>query len=352
MEPHTAKRLVRALQLAAILSLSFAGCTCGGKPASAPPPTATIRPAATPTVAPRPADTIAPTSAPAQPAAAAPAQAPAAEQAAAPATRRPVEPGSVCEAYVAVRSGRKQDAAALAKPQVRSLGSADLIMCGAVFSDSDELCTGLMGIDQGPLGACLQMRSLFHELRAYPGKPSFMFSEFDWKQTRGIPALTAFADSLQQALRSGKVEECDKVGDGASICRAYMTLDKSLCTVTGKLAEVQFSLPDHKEGEPEQIKVKEVAEANCRQTIDDRKFLAKGLPALAATGPARERELAKAALQQENACDTYAQAALDLCANPPGETAPEAQTPAAGAPGGAGAPPAEGGGQPVGSERG
>lgn len=338
MEPHTAERLVRAVQIVAALSLSFAGCTCAGNRASAPPPTAT-RPAATATVAPRPTDTApaAPTPAQAAPAQAAPAPA----QTAAAQAVLLVPAGSPCADFVAVLSGRKQDAAMLAKPELRAIASADLIMCGAVFSDSDDLCNRLMPFEQGPGGACLQTRALFHELRAYPGKPSFMFDEFHWKQWRSAPVLTEYADAMQQALRAGKREDCDRVGDGASICRAFMTGDKTLCKVTGKLAEV--SVPDPKGGDAPPVRVKDVLEANCRETIESRTFLAKGLEAVAASGPPRERELARAALRRPDACAAYAKAALDLCTGPPvpntppGDQAPA--TPAAGTPAGAGAPP-------------
>lgn len=330
MEPDTAKRLVRALQIVAALALSFAGCTCAGNTASAPPPTAT-RPAATPTVAPRPADTVPVPPTPAETASTAAAPAPA--QTAAAQAVRLVPAGSPCADFVAVLSGRKQDAAILTKPELRAIAGADLVMCGAVFSDSDELCTRLMPFEQGPGAACLQMRALFHELRAYPGKPSFMFDEFYWKQWRSAPVLTEYADAMQQALRAGKPEDCDRVGDGASICRAFMTRDKALCTVTGKLAEA--SVPDPKGGGAPPVRVREVLEANCRDTIDSRTFLAKGLEAVAASGPPRERELAKAALRRPDACEAYAKAALDLCTGPPppntppGDQAPA--TPAAGA---------------------
>jgi hypothetical protein len=328
-------RLPRVLYAVAALSLSFSGCTCGGSAPRPPAPTPTTRAAAPPPA----------TAAPAAPAAQAPAAAAQAAPAAAPPATAAVAAAdaggapSDCAAYAAVWAGRKQDPAIMANPEARKYAAAELVMCGAVYSDSDDLCSRIMGVDEGPLGACLQTRALFHELRAYPGKPSFMFTEFEWKRTRGIPALTQFADSLQQALRSGKPEDCDKVGDGASICRAYMKLDKNLCVVSGQLAEVEFSLPDHKEGEPTSYKVKDVAEANCRENIESRSFLNKGLDAIAASGPPRERELAKAALRQPDACEALMQAAIARCTGPaPTVAAPTPISP----------PPPDDGGAPQG----
>jgi hypothetical protein len=220
---------------------------------------------------------------------------------------------STCDAYVAVWSGRDPDLAVVDTPAAKRLAPANLVICGAVYSDSDALCWRAMGRGAGPVGACLQTRALFHELRAYPGKPSLMFTEFEWQRTRGVPALTHFADALQQALRSGSMEDCERVGDGASICRAYMTLDTSQCTVAGHLAEMAFSLPDHKEGEPSTYTVKEVTEASCRETINSRAFLSQGLEHLAASGPARERELARAALRRRDACAPLMQEARERC---------------------------------------
>jgi hypothetical protein len=245
---------------------------------------------------------------------------------------------AACEGYVAILSGRKQDPAALDKPDLQAIATADLVMCGAVRSDSDVMCKRLMPVEHGPSAACLQMQAIFHELRTYPGKHSFMFDDFDWNDCHGVPALATYCDTLRAALRSGNASDCAQVGDGESICRAYMTVDKSLCHVTGKLAEVEIELPDRKKGEPAKVKVKEALEEGCRQNIESRAFLAKGLKALAESGPARERELAKAALQQADACETYAQAALQSCTGIGPTQAPGAADSNAPAP----APPAAG----------
>jgi hypothetical protein len=141
-----------------------------------------------------------------------------------------------------------------------------------------------------------------------------MFNEIDWRDCRGVSVIPAtLCDGIRDALRAGDVEACAKAGDGASICRAYMTLDKSLCRMEGKLASAQFSLPDHKEGEPATFDIKKAAEESCRKSIDSRGFLAKGLKELAQSGPPREQALAKAALGQADACKSFAEPALQVC---------------------------------------
>lgn len=233
-----------------------------------------------------------------------------------------------CERYVAVLAGRSQDHALLGNRDFQGLpiGTSDLVMCGAVLTDSDALCKRMMPVEHGPSMACRKTWAAFHELRAYPNKRTFMLDEIDWQECRGVPALTKFCDSLRQALRSGDPKDCAQTGDGESICLAYMKLDKSLCHVTGKLAEVEFALPDRKPGEPAKIKVKDVADESCRQKIDERTFLAKGLKELAESGPPREREFAKAALGQADACASFVQPAVELCVNAgtaaPGKGAP------------------------------
>jgi hypothetical protein len=91
-----------------------------------------------------------------------------------------------------------------------------------------------------------------------------------------------------------------------------------------------------KPGEPATVKVKDALEEACRRNIESRAFLAQGLKALAESGRLRERELARAALQQADACETYAQTALQSCTGatpPPTPGAADANTPATPLPG-------------------
>jgi hypothetical protein len=190
----------------------------------------------------------------------------------------------------------------------------DLLTCGVVAADSDALCKKLMPVEAGPTMMCRHTWAIFHELRRYPEGRSFMFNEIDWQDCRGVPVVPAsLCDGIRDALRAGDVEACAKAGDGASICRAYMTLDKSFCRMEGELAKATFSMPDRKEGEPATVEIKKAAEESCRKAIDSRAFLAKGLKGLAESGPPRERALARAALGEPDACNSLAEPALEIC---------------------------------------
>jgi len=340
---HPANPFVRAIRVAPVVACLFAGCTCAGKPAPAPTPSSTVRPAATPTPVARQTDTPPPTIATVE-----------TPPAAAPAPPTPdAAKGAACKGYVAVLSGRKQDPAVLDNPDLRALAaqSPDLVTCGAVLSNSDVLCNRLMPTEHGPGKMCSQMRAIFYELRTYPQGRSFLFADVDWQEWQPIHVLAPPAvDAFRDAMRAGDAKKCAQTGDLQSICSAYVNLDKSLCRVQGKLAEAEIAPPERKEGEPPKVKLKDALEESCRQTIESRAFLAKGLKALAASGPPRERELAKAALQQADACEMYAQAALQSCAvaappQVPGAADAKAPVPApplAGAPVSAGKSPPTG----------
>src|SRR5437879_6502124 len=214
------------------------------------------------------------------------------------------EPRSACERYVAAVSGRAK-LALLDDPEVGTLAAqapGDLVMCGAVRSDSDALCERLLPVEHGPGGACQHMRSIFHELRS-GGSRSFMFDDRDWEGCRVIPLFPALCDSLRKAMRSADPRDCAATDGAESICRAYIALDKSLCHAEGKLKLVEFLAKLVSTG----------IEESCRRTIENRAFLAQGLERLAESGPPLERELARAALGRPDACAPFAQPALTSC---------------------------------------
>lgn len=213
---------------------------------------------------------------------------------------------SLCERYVAVVSGRG-DQALLDDPSVEALAlqaPPDLVMCGAVVGDSDLLCDRLMPSQHGPNMACLHMRSVFHELRTYPRGRSFLFDDVDWRGCRSVPLLASrFCDPFRTALRSGDPKNCAATGAGESICRAYMNLDPSLCRLHGALkAAVSVGA----------LVGVDFLDA-CARAIESRAFLAQGLQGLAESGPPREREFAKAALGDPEACASWRQAAMAMC---------------------------------------
>ena len=311
--------LARAMGAMLIAGLTFAGCTCAGKPGGqGAPPVGAAR--ATP---------------------------PAVAQ-----TPTPVDPAvlrrTTCETYVTTLAGRQPNPALFGNDAVLALAAAvpDLVTCGAVVSDSDEPCLKLLPVERGPSKMCLHMRAIFHELRTYPQGRSFLLDEIDWAELQPLrERMPAAFDGLRAATRSGDVAQCEQAGDMRTICRAYLTLDASQCRAEGDLAAGKIELLVHKEGDSK-ADLKFAIEDGCRQTIESRAFLAPGLKALAESGPPRERVLARAALGDGAACATYEQAALDACieqAQPARPITPVSGTP--GAP--AAAPPA--GAKPAGA---
>ncbi len=339
MFSRTAYLIVRTIRLAFAVTLLFAGFTCLGAPVhsqtqpptvSAPGPTPAVQ-ATMPTVATTPAES--PTAA-------------AGDAAAAKARRK------VCEAYVEALSGRSKDPELLRNREVQALALQvpDLVICGGVVRDSDaQWCKRLLPPEHGPDTECRLTQAVFHELHTYPQGRSFLFHELDWEECKAISSLPpTFCDALRQALRSGDPKSCAQTGDGQSLCRAYLGLDASLCRVQGKVGELELHVADFprvKESEKEEEmeadlrklagagarekpKVKWWLEAACKDTIKSRAFLSKGLKAAAESGSPREREFAKAALGQADACASFAQAAMDACMKT--SMPPTAATPVAG----------------------
>jgi hypothetical protein len=320
MAARTATLIIRAIRLAPLVTCIFAGCTCSGTPPDNP----------TPTVAAHATDTPQPstlTSLPATPtypgvchhwgpSGCADPITPPPDTTALPGTTAPPEtptPDSarraLCERYVALVSGRERDLALLDNPEIKALASQappDLIMCGAVAADSDVLCKRLMPLEHGPSMACRHTQAIFHELRTYPNSRSFMFDDLQWEECHHPSLAPALCDSFRQAMRSGDAKDCAQTGDFEPICRAYIGLDASLCRVQGKLQGL-------KGGADKGYGVDDGFDDICKKTIESRAFLAQGLKVLAQSGPPRERELAKAALGQADACASYAQSAMEGC---------------------------------------
>jgi hypothetical protein len=228
---------------------------------------------------------------------------------------------ALCSGYVAALSGRAQDETLLDNPEVRTLAEqfSDLVMCGAVVRDDDTPCRRLLPEEHGPSTACRYMQSIFHELRTYPQGRSFLFDQLDWEDCHSIDSLPpTFCDAFRAAMRSGDPKDCAPTGDGEPVCRAYLALDASRCHVDGALKDVVATGPRVVEKTPrdratERPTLGAVLELLCKQAIERRGFLAKGLKVIAESGPPREREFAKAALGQPEACAPYVQAAMQAC---------------------------------------
>jgi hypothetical protein len=337
MTSRVVSLIVRCIRVAPVVSCVFAGCTCsGGRENQAPAatPTAIVREPQAPTAAPLPTNTAEAAAPEAAPAEATPAAAPAAPEsggAAASDARR-----AECTRYVAALAG-KGDAALLKDPELQTLAMRvpDLITCLAVKGDSMALCDPLTTMEDGQrrytaeARDCIYAQSMYHEVRAYPKGTSFVYPEIEYKQCDS----PEFCAALQEATRTGDETKCPP-GPWQSICRAYVKLDPSLCRVEGKIQE-------YKDDKGKPIAFDEM----CKQTIASRKFLAKGLQALADSGSPKERVLARAALGQADACAEYERAAVETCLALPGPGIEG--TPPAGEAAPAAEPGATGGGSPA-----
>lgn len=316
--------LAPALGAALIAALTFAGCTCAGKPGGQGAPAGGAARATPPAVAqtPTPVDLAA--------------------------LRQ-----KTCEGFVAILAGRQPKAALPDDDALRMLAGAqaDLIACGAVVSDSAAPCQTLLPVERGPSKMCLHMHAIFHELRTYPQGRSFLLDEVDWAELQPLrERMPAAFDALRAATRSGDAAQCEQAGDMRSICRAYLALDAAQCHAEGDLADGKVEPLVHKEGDSK-ADLAFAIEDGCRQTIESRAFLAAGLKGLAESGPPRERVLAKAALGDATACATYEQAAMTACLQNAqagslgtpvsGTPVPPAAAPPAGAPPAGAAPAAK-----------
>jgi len=216
---------------------------------------------------------------------------------------------AACESLAAALSGRPAERQLLNDPRAASLAELvpDLVTCGAVATDSDELCK----LAAGSSGSCLTTRSVFHELRANPKGRGFVFSEAEYQHCRAEMPLKV-CEKMRNAVTSGDPSKCDgqwldktdgrapgmekaRVEDMSTLCtafcRALVSADKSLCR----------QLKD-----PEMMR-------RCESQIEDKVVFARGLKDIAATGKPPERDFARAALGEADACKAMMQTAVDKC---------------------------------------
>ena len=262
--------------------------------------------------------------------------APAAEKAAAPAGETAPAPkvdSKKCEHYVAVLGGEK-DAAVAKEPEFRELAgrATDLVTCKAIRADSDEPCKLL---EKDGADACRTTRATFHEMREYPNGRSYMFDDRKYQECKkdgGMPMV--ICDALRNALRTGDPSQCVMEADFVALCRQAVKagnmdgVDAAGCATEGpvirKMAEGQCralvnldpaacDVPGpHAEGMAEQ----------CRKDIESRKSFGGGLKDLAKSGSGSEKEFAKAALEDADACKEPRKSAMDAClrgGSPPDE---------------------------------
>lgn len=205
-----------------------------------------------------------------------------------------------CETYLPVLRGAKPGSAILADPGLKNLArrSPDLVKCGAVAGDSEELCKLLSAPDDQE---CRNLRFAFHELRANPKSRGYLMNDEDYQNCRkDLPKYklsASLCDEFRAALRAGDPSKCPKTNvpgtDGW--CRAMATLDASQCTGIGGIED------------------REQGKEACERMINRVKGFGKGLNELAKSGTPLEQALAKAALKQSEACKPFEDAALKLC---------------------------------------
>ena len=256
------------------------------------------------------------TAAPADKAATTPAAAPAAGE---PDAQRKKD----CEHFASVLAGRKGDSALLDTADVKGLaqGLPDLVTCGAVVQDSEKHCKVLLTRDtkdattgfvpDSPYKACREGWSEFHELKAHPQGRAFMFNDVALQNCKTAKEMQPMCDGIRAAMRSGDESKCSSLGAMESICRAHIKLDKSLC----QAPKGNAFFDEHGA---------EIAK-DCATKIESKAILAKGLKSVAESGPARERELAKAALKQSDACAPLVQRAVEQCTTQGGKDGPAAE---------------------------
>jgi hypothetical protein len=235
-----------------------------------------------------------------------------------------------CEHDVGVLAGREKDPKLLKEPGIRSLAARapDVVTCAAVRADSDDAC-GLLEKEAGD--SCLSTRAIFHELRAYPNGRSYLFDERKYRQCKqqgvqkgGMPVQVC--DALQKALRSGDPAQCVINADFAAVCREAARagtldkqLDKSRCDTDGPQIKQMLEAEcralvnlDASACETPGPRHEEMAQ-QCRGNVDAGKKYGKGLKDLAESGSPRDQELAKAALDDPKACETFTKSAVDDC---------------------------------------
>lgn len=197
-----------------------------------------------------------------------------------------------CERYVAALLGRG-DRQVLEEPAVREFVREvpNLVTCGAVLSKNDKLCDYL---EEGA-AQCSKRWSMIEEVRSNPKGRSFIFSERDHKRCVKDEHMAPFCDALRDAAASGDPAKCPS-GKFESVCKAIVSLDKSRCEQAKKGAEGSADLRDW-----------------CVKAVEMSALFAKGLEELAKSGPAYERDLARAALGRPDACAAYETEAIQAC---------------------------------------
>jgi hypothetical protein len=244
------------------------------------------------------------------------------------ATPNPAARLSDCKRFVALLAGGKVDKKTLADPAFQMFAATvpDLVTCGVVARDSDDLCVysvypplaesdmnGFVSDAAVAYKSCREGWSNFHELRTYPKGRSFMVEDVKCRTTKELKPI---CERIVAVMRSGDATKCPSLGEFQTMCRAFISLDTSQC---------QAPKGDGFVGQHGDEFAK-----SCVSLIESKGSFAKGLQAMAASATGRDRQLAKAALGQADACADYEKAAVEKCvaADPTAAPSGQGQAPA------------------------
>lgn len=198
---------------------------------------------------------------------------------------------SDCERYVAALSGRG-DRELLDAPEVQDLArqAQDFVACSAISRKSSDLCKPVDPVK------CTLVLSVFEELRANPKGRGFLFPDYEYEKCRADKRTASFCDALREATRTGDPDKCP-AGLMHSFCRAFVSLDEAACD---RISETE---PENLDG----------AKRECKMQV--RRFLpyAKGLKGMAESTSSPQREFAKAALGEADACASFEKKAMETC---------------------------------------
>jgi hypothetical protein len=240
---------------------------------------------------------------------------PAAEAEATPAA---AAPAVTCDDYIAALMNKTSPVAA-SDPVLQPIADKvpNLVICGAVLSDSDAVCKQLH-----PAPAdCSTLWADFHALRNNAAARGYLLPDSEYEQCRQEKLMQPYCDGLRAATKAHDPSLCT-AGGLNTFCRALVSLDPATCdrlTLDDVKAFPQVDNP--REG------LKTLKE-QCRAQVARYTRFAAGLPAMAASAQSPERELAKAAQGDAAACKPFAESALRVCRTLP---TPAAAAPAGGA---------------------
>ena len=224
-----------------------------------------------------------------------------------------------CEKLAKVLAGKDKDPELLkragAPSETMRASNADLVTCTAVLADSEEPCARLSEGDAD----CRRDQAKFHELRAYPNGKGFMLDDRKFEECKKNTAMAPVCETVRKALRAGDPSQCVFTADFEAICRSAEGMDPSKCATDGPqlktmleghcraLVTLDESACDVPGPHQEQMT------QQCRDDIKASKPYGKGLKEMASSGSPREKELAKAALKDADACKAFTQSAVDAC---------------------------------------